>query len=149
MKIGILYLVMIALFFHFSVNFLKAADNKLDPVIVDNAKNQVMLFYNALRNGDINGIKQRISEEFYQSKKTLLDHNEEYPNFLREYYNGVEIYIANATMLDDAIIMEVEIRFPNGTKNLSKIHLRRQDNVAMAGSQMKDSEIWKVSEVTK
>ena len=129
--------LIISLFFYgFNNSLLNAAGNFKDANKTREATNTVSSFFNDLMNGDLNGIKQYISKEYYHKNRTLLDDNKEYPNFLKEYYQGAKMNLLNIYMAGDNIMVDIEILFPNQTKGVYVIHLRQEDNIS-----------WKVIEV--
>lgn len=137
MRKNILSLIIISLFFYgFNNSLLNAAGDFQDANKTREAKNTVSSFFNGLMNGDLNGIKQYISKEYYLKNRTLLDDNKEYHSFLKEYYQGAKMHLLNMYMAGDNIMVDIEILFPNQTKGAYVIHLGQEDNSA-----------WKVFEV--
>jgi len=129
MRKNILSLIIISLFFYgFNNSLLNATGDFKDANKTREATNTVSSFFNGLMNGDLNGIKQYISKEYYHKNRALLDDNKEYPNFLKEYYQGAKMNLLNMSMAGDNIIVDVEILFPNQTKGAYVIHLRQFDN---------------------
>ena len=82
-------------------------------------------FFVALKEGDVSSIKQLIAGEMYESKKVLLEKNEEYPEFLKNYYQGIEFYVENATQSGNYIIVDFLIEFPGGNRNFARLYLEQ------------------------
>ena len=74
----------------------------------------VLPFLDALRNGDVDSIKLCIAGDIYENKKVLLEKNKGYPEFLRNYYQGVDFYIESAQQSGDFIVVDIVIEFING-----------------------------------
>ena len=70
----------------------------------------------ALRAGDTIRVKSYIGGRLYKKKELLLDHNDEYPEFLRNFYEGAEIDVSD--QLTDlgprGQGVNVTVRFPGG-----------------------------------
>ena len=49
--------------------------------------------FEALKNGDVSSIKLCMSEGMYKRYKVLLENNKDYPEFLRNYYRGVDFWV--------------------------------------------------------
>ncbi len=82
-------------------------------------------FFMALKEGDVSSIKQLIAGEMYESKKVLLEKNKEYPDFLKNYYQGIEFYVENATQSGNYIIVDFLIEFPGGNRNFARLYLEQ------------------------
>lgn len=53
----------------------------------------VTRYTEALQSGDTIAVKALIGGRLYQKKELLLDQNEEYPDFLRDFYEGAEFQV--------------------------------------------------------
>jgi len=76
----------------------------------------VASYTEALRLGDTIGIKSYIGGRLYEKKEVLLDQNAEYPDFLRNFYQGA-LFRVSDEMIDlgpRGQGIEVEISFPAG-----------------------------------
>lgn len=82
-------------------------------------------FFKALKEGDVRSIKQLIAGEMYDSKNVLLEKNKEYPEFLRNYYEGVEFYLEDTTRSGNYITVDLLIEFADGHQNLARLHLEQ------------------------
>jgi hypothetical protein len=108
----------------------------------DNLLSEIVLpFFSALKAGDVNSIKRYIAGDMYESKKVLLEQNKEYPEFLRNYYRGVEFYTENIAEDSGYIIVDISVEYPNGDCGTAKLYLY-QINDLNQGTQ--ESEIWKI-----
>jgi hypothetical protein len=83
----------------------------------------VLPFLRALKNGDVDLIKHYIAGDIYENKIILLEKNKGYPEFLRNYYRGVEFYIENAVQSGDYIVVNVVIEFSNGEEGNANLYL--------------------------
>ena len=97
----------------------------------------VLPFFEALKNGDVNEIKQYLSTRMYNEYKTLLEQNKEYPEFLRNYYRDATFSIASASKIDGEIEVDVIIEFPNNSQSVSKLIVSEetQRDAAIPGKQ--------------
>ena len=68
----------------------------------------VQLYFSALKEGDIAGIKNVVSESFYSKSKVLLEQNTSYADFLRKSYNNTEIHIIDIDISDGQAFVRVE-----------------------------------------
>ena len=82
-------------------------------------------FFKALKEGDVSSIKQLIAGEMYESKKVLLEKNKEYPQFLRNHYEGVEFYVEDTTQSGDFIIVDFIIEFSGENLNPARLYLAK------------------------
>ena len=78
-------------------------------------------FFNALKTGNIDLIKQYISGDLYERKKDLLERNSRYSVFLRDGYKDAEFRVKKVVNVDEDVIADVEISFPDGSYELIKI----------------------------
>ena len=110
-------------------NLLHAANLPLSDERSKHVINDVVLpFLDALKNGDVDLIKHYIAGEIYENKRVLLENNEEYPEFLRSYYQDVEFYIEKVVESVDYIEVHVVIEFSNGDEINAKLCLIKDMN---------------------
>lgn len=83
----------------------------------------VLPFFEALKNGDVNLIKQVVAGDMYEKKKVLLEQNTEYPDFLRNYYEGVAFYVDAVDTKGDYVIVYISMEYPNGDSGTGKLYL--------------------------
>jgi hypothetical protein len=102
-------------------NQIKAGDIRLNSDLLANIKAELILpFFQALKEGDIKVIKNCIAGREYNSKKTLLEKNVSYPDFLRDFYKDASFKIKKIYYEKGAIIVDALIEFPEGiTRNFS------------------------------
>ena len=114
MKKSALCLIVVSLVFGFN----------LLPAEAAVPSDTVRLYFEALKNGDTETIIQCIAGDFYEKNKVLLEKNENYPEFLRNYYQGATLQIGDSTNSGDDVIVEMQISFPNGNIKDKKLRLR-------------------------
>lgn len=105
-------------------NNLPLSDERYEVVVT----NIVLPFLDALKKGDVDLIKHIIAGEIYEKKRVLLEENEEYPEFLRNYYHDVEFYIEKTAESGDYIVVHVLIEFSNGEEGNVKIFVGKDIN---------------------
>ena len=88
----------------------------------------ILPFFTALKNGDINAIKQYISPEMHARYKRLLEDNKEYPKFLRDYYRDARFSMEGATTTDNQVMVDVMIEFPDGHRRIKKMRVFKEAN---------------------
>jgi len=83
----------------------------------------VILFFEASKAGDIETIKQVTDGSFYNRRRVLLEENEEYSMFLRDYYQGAQLRLGKITMKPDGTVgvVNMTIRFPSGAIDTKKV----------------------------
>ena len=57
----------------------------------------IMPFYDALKNGDVVAVEAYIGDPLYSQVKVLLQDNQEYPDYLRQYYSNSYIEVTNVS----------------------------------------------------
>jgi uncharacterized membrane protein len=79
-----------------------------------------MAYLQAVKTGDVETIKQLLSDEDYKAYRVMLEQNSAYPDFLRQPYKGVTFQVTdegNSHYL-------VEITFPDGHKEMHKFAMQ-------------------------
>ena len=76
----------------------------------------VLGYFQALKNGDVETIKDSITGEMYNRRKVLLEQNANYSEFLQKVYQGAEFKIIETTIEANATLVTVEVTFPDRTK---------------------------------
>jgi hypothetical protein len=84
--------------------------------------------FKALKNGDVSSIKLHISEGMYERYKVLLEKNKDYPEFLRNYYRGVDFGVEKVELSGQEVSVAVSIQFPDNESLNSKFLLRKRMN---------------------
>lgn len=82
--------------------------------------------FEALKNGDVSSIKLHISEGMYERYKVLLEKNKDYPEFLRNYYRGVDFWVEKVELIGHDISVSAIIKFPDNESFNSKFLLRKK-----------------------
>ena len=80
----------------------------------------VMQFFEASKNGDTARMKQLMAGPFYAQRKTLIEENTTYPDFLRTHYAGARLQINSLREERSGWVVEVRINFPDGTVDSNK-----------------------------
>lgn len=101
----------------------------------------VLPFLDALKNGDVDSIKLHIAGDIYENRRVLLEKNKEYPEFLRNYYHGLEFYIENVMESGDYIVVHLEVEFANGEEGQAQLYLCKDMNDAPGAF---EGETWKI-----
>ncbi len=75
-------------------------------------------YIEALRTGDTIILKSCIGGRLLEKRELLLDQNQEYPEFLRNFYEGAEFQISDelSDLGPRGQGIAIEIRFPDGNR---------------------------------
>lgn len=73
-------------------------------------------FLTAVQKGDVETIKQLLSEEDYQAYRVLLEKNPGYAEFLRRHYKDATFQIK-----EKGANYQVEVKFPDGQKEVHRL----------------------------
>lgn len=82
--------------------------NALEP------NDTVLRYLTALKNGDIQVIKDSITGEMYNNSKVLLEQNKYYSKFLKKTYREAEFQIKRTTVDNSDALIKVESKLPEG-----------------------------------
>lgn len=102
-KIGLFIVISVLM-----VSFSPIEANALD------ANDTVLRYLGALRNGNIETIKDSITGEMYNNSKVLLEQNKSYSVFLKKIYRDAKFQIRDTTVNNNEAIVKVESKFPDG-----------------------------------
>ncbi len=70
--------------------------------------------FNALKDGDLVGIKAHLHADYYEQYRVLFEQNTEYGQFLRDYYADSEYELVGVRQEQSISIAEVKVYWPNG-----------------------------------
>ncbi len=88
----------------------------------------ITAYFQALKDGDVGKIKQYIAGDFYEKNKVLLENNPDYPEFLRNFYQGADLEIGKSVKSGDTVIIEMRTIFPNGSTGVNKLRLKESSD---------------------
>jgi len=83
--------------------------------------------FDALRSGDTGTLKRLFDGEMYTNNKTLLEQNMEYPDFLRNYYQGAIFTITEITPNGEGVMAGFTVLFTNGSEQTIHMLLTKKD----------------------
>jgi hypothetical protein len=92
------------------------------------ADETLLPYFEALKNGDVDSIKQYLAGKMLQRYRVLLEQNKTYPDYLRNYYNGTEFSIVEVQLVDNDILASVIIAFPGKESVRSGYYLRKYND---------------------
>lgn len=117
MKVSVLHIT----FFLFFVSFFSSSSaSNLEP------SQTVVYYFDALKTGNIEAIKNSVAGEFYAEQKILLEENAQYPNFLRKNFANASFRLGNIYQPSaDRAIVNVTIYFADGSESPTVFHLER------------------------
>ena len=98
---------------------------KTDPFYLKIETEILLPFFNALKDGNVEALKQYISKDMYRKNRRLLDQNRKYPEFLRKYYQGTSFHTKSMVLEGDTITVDVGIEKPGGSSLAEELHLVR------------------------
>jgi len=134
-------IIFILVFFFFNIfNPLHAEEIPINDPLYNDIANTVMSYFTALKDGDINTIKMYISLAIYNKHKALLEQNEKYTEFLRNYYQGAEFEVEKVEKIDDNIIVTVVIKLAKSSLSVISLRLVKESSQGEATNQT-----WKIN----
>ena len=77
----------------------KQADARISEV-----DDTVIGFFEVSKNGDVEKMKNFIAGPFYEKRRSLLEKNKRYPDYLKKYYRGIEIQILDTVIGDNHMV---------------------------------------------
>lgn len=93
-------------------------------------------FVATLKNGDLDRMKEFMSEKMYTRYKTLLEENQGYSNFLRNYYKDARFSIGKISVLDDRLLADLCVDFSDGSRSVHHLSLlKAEKNFGHAGNE--------------
>lgn len=99
-----------------------------DSGVADKIQEEIILpYFKALKNGNVNQVKQYLTENLYNQNRRLLEQNSEYPDFLRSYYEDSELSVIKTVETMGLVEFEVLVEFPDGSQNTSTLTVERDD----------------------
>lgn len=114
----------------------------VDPALLQEIESKTMRpFFNALKNGNVEVIKQHISGEMYEESRILLEENEEYPAFLREHYRDARFSVKRGVSSDKGAVVDVMIEFPGGGKQVFTYQLQEQESPQQQGGENRGQQV--------
>lgn len=98
------------------------------PVPAENLQGQIRValnpFFQALKAGNMEVIKQYVTGDLYYQKRVLLEENKEYGNFLKKIYRDARFDVLNINQDSSGdILAEISVVMANGTKRQLNIYL--------------------------
>ena len=99
---------------------------KLSPSVVKYAFGPM---FKALKDGDVNTIKQYLGGDELEKNRTLLEENANYHEFLRNYYRGADFQIEKVEKDDADIVIGVRVFFPDGQMGAFNLQLQKTKDV--------------------
>ena len=85
----------------------------------------VLQFFEASKNGDTARMKQLMAGSFYDQRKTLLENNTTYPDFLRKHYDGARLQITDMREDRGGWVVELRTKFADGTVDTNQFLLQK------------------------
>jgi hypothetical protein len=80
-----------------------------------------------MKDGDVAVIEQYFSGQMGAEYKTLLEENQDYPAFLRNFYKGATFSIAKVTPTDGGMVVDVVIQLGGGSRSVTRLNAKRFD----------------------
>ena len=81
-------------------------------------------FFQALKAGNMEIIKQYVTGDLYYRKRVLLEENKEYGNFLKKIYRDARFDVLSINQDSNGdVLAEISVMMANGTKRQLNIYL--------------------------
>jgi hypothetical protein len=117
MKIRLLHVIA---FLFFIGSFASSNASNLDP------SQTVVYYFDALKTGNIEGIKNSVAGEFYEDQRILLEENAQYSAFLRKNFANASFRLGNIHQPSaDRAVVNITIYFADGSESPTVFHLER------------------------
>jgi predicted SnoaL-like aldol condensation-catalyzing enzyme len=97
----------------------------LEPVQTDEAFHPL---FSAMKNGEVEKIKNYISGEMLQRNRVLLEQNKEYQDFLRKFYDGAQFKVVEVVRNGDIVVANIMIIFKDGYESEIRLQLHRDSS---------------------
>lgn len=102
-------------------------ERSVDPVMLEEIKSKTLRpFFNALKSGNVELIKQHFSGQMYEEYRLLLEENKGYPDLLRAYYKEAIFSVERGVTSGNRIIIDFSIELPGNRKQVSQYILQEQ-----------------------
>lgn len=90
-------------------------ENLSDSELYDEMRETTIApLFDALKAGDLAGIKRHLHGDYYEQYRVLFEQNTEYGQFLRDYYAGSEYELVGVRRASGINIAEVRVYWPDG-----------------------------------
>ena len=90
--------------------------------------NTVLSYFETLKMGDIETLKNYTSENFYRKNIVLLEQNKNYPEFLKKFYKGSIVEIIDIEYINERdAVVTVKVIFINKSVGVHKFLLSEYD----------------------
>jgi hypothetical protein len=115
-----------------------------DSGVGDEIWNEVVLpYFKALKKGNVNQVKQYLSENLYNQNRRLFVENSEYPDFLRSYYGDSKLSVIKTVETMGHVEFEVLVEFPDGSQSTSTLTVKKDgESNALTGKSR-----WQISRI--
>lgn len=132
------FFVWFVFFVFVSFNILNAQEISRSDLLYKNVKSDTFVpLFRAFKNGDVDAIKEYLSDDVYEKNKVLLEQNKEYPNFLRNFYRDAIFQVRKIVKSEEMVFVDARVRFPDGYQGVTKVQLKE-------GKSKAGDTIWKV-----
>lgn len=143
MKRVIIFTVLLLSLFN---NLLMSEELDVPAALLEDVENKTMRpFFNALKNGNVEIIKQYISGEMYEESRILLEENKGYPEYLREHYKGAIFSVKRGVSSDNQLIVDVSVEFPGRGKQISQYILEEPGSESVSRGQSVEEMHWRIT----
>ncbi len=88
----------------------------------------VIKYFEASKSGDVEAIKTLIAGPFYKKKIVLLEKNTEYPEFLKEFFEGSSMQVINFESGDESMVKSNYISLYNRYHASQETYLDNSNN---------------------
>jgi uncharacterized membrane protein YvbJ len=85
----------------------------------------VTAYFQALKNGDTETVKNLITGKLYDKRIDLLEKNAGYSVFLKKFYQGVSVRVVNTVKETEEAYVDVEIESQDGSQNPMTLTLKK------------------------
>ena len=102
--------------FFISCNISHAEEIAENNLLYRNIRDNTCIpLFTALKDGDVEAIKDCFSSKKCEKHKDLLDQGEDYSNFLKDFYRNADFLVKRITREKETTFVDIIIYFPNGS----------------------------------
>lgn len=108
-----------------------------DPFYKNIRDNTCIPLFTALKDGDVETIKDCFSNKKHEKHKDVLDENTNYSNFLKDFYRDATFLMKSVVREKKQTFVDIIVYFPDGSQSTRRWFLKEE-------KRKKGDEIWKV-----
>lgn len=115
------------LIFFISCNISHAEEISENDLFFKNVRDNTCIpLFTALKDGDLETIKDCFSNKMCEKYKDLIDEIEDYSNFLKDFYRDADFLVKRVVREKESTYVDIIICFPNGIQSTRRWLLKEE-----------------------